>query len=85
MKNLHIFVEGDVNDGDIISRTSDISGLTKERVKTIYDKISKYNPEIDEWDREIFKYLPFLYNNELHTITKVKLLNIEEIDIKNIK
>ena len=84
MKNLHIIVTGDVNDGDYISETTDISDLTKEEVKEIYKKIKNYDPETDEYDDEVEEYLPFLDNNELHTITNVELVIMKTIKVKDV-
>lgn len=83
MKNLHIIVTGDVNDGDYISETTDISNLTKEEVIELYNKINNYDPE-DEYDDEIEEYLPFLDNHELHTITNIELVVMKTIKLKDV-
>lgn len=83
MKNLHIIITGDVNDGDYISETTDISNLTKEEVKELYDKISNYNPE-EDYDEEIEDYLPFMDNQELHTITDIELVIMKTIQLEDV-
>jgi len=82
MKNLYIRVEGDFNDGDYISETTNISNLKKEKVLEIYNKLNKYDPEEedDEFYDEISGYLPSMDNMKVHTITNVVLLKIEKIE-----
>jgi hypothetical protein len=85
MKNLHIYVEGDINDGDYISEVTDISDLTKEEVIDIYNKLKSYNPRKGKCPDEIMDYLPWLDNEELHTITDVQLQIIENIELKDLE
>lgn len=95
MKDLHIFVEGDVNDADYISETTDISHLSKEQVKKLYEKLNDYNPregydeddesDFDEEIGEFYDYLPSMDNQELHTITEVTLKIIKDVKLKDLK
>ena len=92
MKNLNIKVTGDVNDGDYISETTDVSNLSKEAIKYVMDSLNKYDPREDDSDElyneelkvGITDYLPWMDNQELHTITSVELLKIETVKLKNL-
>lgn len=84
MKNLYIEVEGDVNDGDYISERTDISHLSKQEVNKLVDDLNSLDLE-EGYNDELSEYLPFMDNQDLHTITEVTLMIISIIDPKDVK
>lgn len=84
MKNLHLKIVGDVNDADYVTEISDISHLSKEEVIDLYNRISEFNP-LKDFDDEINGYLPFMDNQELHTIESIELLEIKKLSISDLK
>jgi hypothetical protein len=84
-KNIYIRVEGDVNDGDYISRSTSVEGLPKKKIKYILNELNNYEPEVTPVDEEIQDYIPSLDNEELHTITEVSLIRIEKVRISKLE
>lgn len=91
-EHYELFVEGDWNDGDYVSKTSTIR---KDRLENNdyllyfisyistwcgrrHDPEGKFN-ETDEWRKlfvdadNIFEFLPIGYEQDIHTVTEVKL------------
>lgn len=80
---IEVFVEADVNDGDYIERTSTIYSLEDyKEVSAIADKIFDYG-DSHNWlnageyltsdERSTIRdYLPYLENEEIHTIETIK-------------
>jgi hypothetical protein len=90
MKNLKIIVEADVNDGDYITSTTSLEGYSKEEITDIYNKLislkGNHVYEKTPWEQreEIDDFMPWIDNQDVHSITDVELIKMERVNIKDI-
>jgi hypothetical protein len=90
MKNIYIEVECDVNDGDYISTRTSVANIPKSTIAAVYNKlVSLQGSHVigeasDEDIKDIEDYLPYMDNEEVHTITSVGIIKMENIKLKDL-